>query len=77
MPVWAVIVCSFAAGAGLVGLYTAYRGVRAGLVARRYRVAVQELEAEVHQLRNLPLAAEEPTDDVAVPALDGGETRVG
>ncbi len=27
---------------------------------RRYRQRVAELESEVHQLRNLPLAAEEP-----------------
>jgi hypothetical protein len=34
---------------------------RSRLVARRYRREVGGLEAEIHQLRNLPLAAEGET----------------
>ena len=50
---------------------------RLRLEAHRYRKAVRGLEAEVHQLRNLPLTTEaadvsEPRDEVA---LLGGPER--
>jgi uncharacterized integral membrane protein len=77
VPLWAAMVAAFGAGALLVSLYALYRAMRAGLVARRYRVAIQGLEAEVHQLRNLPLAGEERIEDDVVSALHGGETPVG
>jgi hypothetical protein len=58
---------TFAAGAGAAGLLAVYRLARLGLVNRRYRKAVDGLEAEVHQLRNLPLVA----DATADPAREG------
>jgi len=57
-PLWQVILISFFAGAAIVGLYTMFSSAKNGLVSRRYRKAIGGLEAEVHQLRNLPLAPE-------------------
>ena len=56
VPLWQVILVSFGTGAGLVALFTLFGGVRNGLARRRYRKAIGGLEAEIHQLRNLPLA---------------------
>ncbi len=59
VELWVVLAMAFLAGALSTGLLVSYRLARAGLLARRYRVAVTGLEAELHQLRNLPLAAED------------------
>ena len=59
VELWFALAVAFGLGAGVVGLYTLYRAFRSGLVARRYKNALAGLEAEVHQLRNLPLAVEE------------------
>lgn len=58
LALWQVILLSFAAGAGTTGVFAAFYSAKHGLVARRYRKAIGRLEAEVHQLRNLPLAPE-------------------
>jgi uncharacterized integral membrane protein len=55
LALWAALLGAFAGGAGLVGLLALYQLAKQGLVVRRYRKAVQALEAEVHQLRSLPL----------------------
>lgn len=55
-PLWTVVLCAFAAGFVLASLLLGTRLFRSSLVARRYRKAVGSLEAEVHQLRNVPLA---------------------
>ena len=60
VSVWAALFAAFLVGAGCAGALAAYQIARLGMVTRRYRKAVRGLEAEVHQLRNLPLAAEEP-----------------
>jgi len=57
-PMWLVLLVAFAAGAALVGAAALYRLAVLGLVARRYRKKLSGLEAEVHQLRNLPLAGD-------------------
>ncbi len=59
VALWLALAVAFGAGALLVGLVAAYQLAKAGLVARRYRQAVADLEDELHQLRSLPLAAEE------------------
>jgi uncharacterized membrane protein YciS (DUF1049 family) len=59
VSLWAALATSFAAGAAVAGLASLYQLARLGLVTRRYRKTVDGLEAEVHQLRNLPLATEE------------------
>ena len=59
VSVWAALFAAFLVGAVSAGMLAAYQIARLGMVTRRYRKAVRGLEAEVHQLRNLPLAAEE------------------
>ena len=59
--VWLVLLVSAACGAALVALVSATLLLRSGFLARRYRKAITELETEVHQLRNLPLAVEDLT----------------
>ena len=56
LPVWQALLSAFVCGAFLVGLFTFYHVARTGLVVRRYRKKLASLEAEVHQLRNLPLS---------------------
>jgi uncharacterized integral membrane protein len=55
VPVWLALLAAFAAGAIVAALVGFFQLARLGLVARRYRKTVRGLEAEVHQLRNLPL----------------------
>jgi uncharacterized integral membrane protein len=59
VTVWAALFAAFLMGGVCTGAVAAYQVARLGMVTRRYRKAVRGLEAEVHQLRNLPLAAEE------------------
>ena len=60
VPVWVALLSSFGAGVAVTVLVAMLRGARLRLEARRYRQLSRKLESEVHQLRNLPLAAEEP-----------------
>lgn len=57
IPLWTALVGSFVAGAALVGLAALIPLGRLGLTARRWRKVARGLEAELHQLRNLPLAS--------------------
>lgn len=66
VPLWAALVGSFGLGAGLCLLAFTGRLTRSSLAQRRYRKSVAALEAEVHQLRNLPI--EGASAAVAVPA---------
>jgi uncharacterized integral membrane protein len=76
-PLWLVLLASFALGALAAGLALTFRMARLSLLARRYRRAVAALESEVHQLRNLPLAADGA--DLAAPggppAVAGADAR--
>jgi uncharacterized integral membrane protein len=79
VSVWLALLCAFLAGAVVMALLAAVGAAKLRLEAHRYRKAVRGLEAEVHQLRNLPLAAEEgeasePRGEVAPP---GGPERGG
>jgi uncharacterized membrane protein YciS (DUF1049 family) len=65
---WQALLCAFAVGFMVAGTGWLWSALRAGMVERRYRKAVGGLEAEVHQLRNLPLVA---TDESA--GSRGGE----
>lgn len=56
VSLWQALVVAFGAGALLATALWLFEVARYGLVARRYRKAVARLEAEIHQLRNLPLA---------------------
>jgi uncharacterized integral membrane protein len=59
VSVWLALLCAFLAGAVVVVLFGTVGAAKLRLEARRYRKLVRDLEAEVHQLRNLPLTAEE------------------
>jgi hypothetical protein len=56
VALWKALLTSFGLGAGLIGSFAIYSGLRHGLVVRRYRKMLGGLESEIHQLRNLPLA---------------------
>ncbi len=58
LALWQVMLAAFSAGAGLVGVFAVFWSAKNSLAARRYRKALGGLEAEIHQLRNLPLAPE-------------------
>ncbi len=62
---WVVLLAAFAAGAATVAGIASYRLFKLRLLARRYRKAVTGLEAEVHQLRNLPLGGDDLSPDRA------------
>jgi len=55
-PLGMVVAVSFGAGAALAGILMLYSYLRAQLMVRRYRIAAQRLETEIHELRNIPLA---------------------
>ncbi len=59
VALWKALAAAFAIGAGLVAVFAVLQMARAGLVLRRYRKKLLDLEVEVHQLSNLPLAPEE------------------
>jgi uncharacterized membrane protein YciS (DUF1049 family) len=60
VSLWAALLGAFAAGAATAGGIGLYQVAKLQLVRRRYRKTLRSLEAEVHQLRNLPLAVDEP-----------------
>jgi len=60
LPIWRVLLVAFAAGTAVAGLVGLYQVAKLRLVTRRFRKTVRGLEAEVHQLRTLPLSGEEP-----------------
>jgi len=63
LPAWQALLWCFAGGFALAGCGWLWFGVRGRLVLRRYRKAIDGLEAEIHQLRNLPLTPDaEPAD---------------
>lgn len=64
---WVALLGAFGAGAALTGLLSLYQIVKIRMVTRRYRKAVQGLEAEVHQLRTLPLAEARAADSAEEP----------
>lgn len=61
VAVWMVILGAFLAGGVVVGAFCLLEMARLGWVARRYRKQAAGLESELHQLRNLPLAADGPS----------------
>ena len=63
VSLWAVLLGAFAGGAAVAGMVGLYFIAKLKLVARRYRKTASDLEAEVHQLRNLPLDVDESAAD--------------
>ena len=60
VALWLALLVAFGLGAVVTALFAGMSLARTGLLARRYRKTVAGLEAEVHQLRNLPLIDEDP-----------------
>jgi uncharacterized integral membrane protein len=60
---WVVLLAAFGSGVVLATLVAVVRGARIRLVSRRYRKLVDSLQAEVHQLRSLPLSEQPQTLD--------------
>ncbi len=58
VPVWVALLAAFGIGALLATMASSLRIAKLGLTTRRYRKTVNDLEAEVHQLRNLPLSSD-------------------
>ena len=58
---WVVLLVAFGSGVVLTASIAAVRGARIRLVSRRYRKLVDSLQAEVHQLRSLPLSEQPHT----------------
>ncbi len=67
---WAILLVAFGSGVVLATLVAVVRGARIRLISRRYRKLVDSLQAEVHQLRSLPLSDQPPTldSDLVLPA---------
>jgi len=76
-PQWVALLVAFAAGAAASGLVGLYQVAKLRLVTRRFRKTVRGLEAEVHQLRTLPLSGEEPAIAGAGERLDAARQRGG
>ncbi len=68
VAVWIVLLSAFCAGALLTALVALVRGAGLRLETWRFRKLTRDLESEVHQLRNLPLASDAPQANEA-----GGE----
>lgn len=67
IPLYWVVLGSFALGLLVASVPFTYLVLKRGLVMRRYRKVMAGLEAEVHQLRSLPLA-EDAKPDAAPPS---------
>jgi uncharacterized integral membrane protein len=57
IPLWSALIGAFALGALCAGASLVYELAKRSFAARRYRKELAGLESEIHQLRNLPLAA--------------------
>jgi len=60
LPVWKIVCGTFFLGASLATLVCLFQLARLSLTARRYRKALGQLEAEIHELRTLPLTPPGP-----------------
>ena len=68
VPLWIALLAAAALGGAVVGAALVYQLLRLAMLARRYRRTVRRLEAEIHELRNLPLDPGGPAVDEAMPA---------
>jgi hypothetical protein len=65
VPVWKILCAAFLLGVGTATLAWLFQLARLSLTARRYRKALRQLEAEIHELRTLPLHPPGPGLDVS------------
>lgn len=59
---WVVLLGAFVAGIAIASIFFTLSLARSRLVARRYRKELGVLEAELHQLRNLPVGRTDRSD---------------
>jgi len=77
LALWQALALAACAGALLVAIPLGYLWTRSGLLAWQYRRTMSRQEAEIHQLRNLPLAPaggtgpDEISEAVAQPVSGG------
>jgi len=74
IALWKALGLALLLGAGTTGTLFGLALIRARLETRRYRKEMRGLEAEVHQLRNLPLVGDETAlvpDDFVVASAEG------
>lgn len=64
-PVWKILCAAFLLGVATATLVCLFQLVRLSLTARRYRKALGQLEAEIHELRTLPLHPPGPGPDAS------------
>ena len=74
MPLWVALLVAFGSGVSITALVGLVRGARIRLVSRRYRKLIEGLQAEVHQLRSLPLS-DQPSTAGASWGEPGGPER--
>jgi len=77
VPLWAALLAAFVLGALSAGASLVYEIAKKSYALLRYRKQMAGLESEIHQLRNLPLAAPDAQDGPAPPrgALADGVVR--
>ena len=71
VKLWLALLTAFGSGLGIAALIGLVRGARIRLASRRYRKLIAGLQAEVHQLRSLPLSEQVSSGDERLG--DGGE----
>ena len=81
VKVWVALLAAFGLGAVVCAILMLYQVAKLRLVAHRQRRVMARLEVEIHELRNLPLAAEpgtprlEAEDDALGEAAGGAAGR--
>lgn len=75
IPLWSALLGAFALGATCAGASLIYELAKKSFATRRYRKALAGLESEIHQLRNLPLAAPDASGGPAPPARSAAGPR--
>ena len=73
VPLWIALLAAFGLGALSAGASLVYELAKKSFTARRYRKQMAGLESEIHQLRNLPLAAPEEREGPAAPRVAPAE----
>ena len=64
LKIWVVLLIAFSVGALISGGFFLYEVAKLRLVSRRQRRVMLRLEAEIHELRNLPLRGDPPAAHV-------------
>ena len=76
VQLWVALLVAFGSGVLITTVVGLVRGARIRLVSRRYRRLVENLQAEVHQLRSLPLS-DQPSSASASWEQPGGAPERG